>query len=69
MTDFLVWLARHHLRPKYSLLWLIAYGVCIFNFQYVGLWVVAWFVVAAIACTILEVWWNDYADDYSDLEE
>lgn len=67
MKDFLVWLARYHLRAKYSGLWGINCMLWAFSYRYIGNWMFLWLPLSAIPITILEVWWNDYADDYSDL--
>lgn len=69
MKRFWVGAARYFLRPKQSNLWWIAgvtYGL---GYQYVGLWAVLWLFITAIITSTLEVWWNEYADDYDDLRD
>lgn len=69
MRKFGTWIGRYFLRPKYSFLWWMAgvtYGL---SYIHIGMWAVLWLVLSALPITALEVWWNDYADDYSDLAD
>lgn len=68
MKAFFVWIARQHLRPKFSGLWVIVCMILAFSTRHIGAWAFLWMIVSVIPVAALEVWWNDYADDYSDLE-
>lgn len=69
MNQFWKWFARGLLRERFSTLWLWAFACAVMSFTYVGWWAVLWLIIAAVPISFLEVWWNEYADDYDDLEE
>lgn len=69
MKRFAKWTARYFLRTKYSSLWWFAGCVWGLSFGHIGYWAFLWLFVSAFPITVLEVWWNDYADDYDDLRE
>lgn len=69
MKKFGKWIARHHLRERYSLLWCFATCCWALSFHAIGLWAALGLLLSSIPIVALEVWWNEYADDYDDLEE
>jgi 4-hydroxybenzoate polyprenyltransferase len=70
MKKFGTWLARSFLRKTHTNLWVVCVIILISSAPYIGTWwaFLAMFVLA-VPASALEAWWNDYADDCSDLEE
>lgn len=68
MKKFGKWIARYALRPKFSYLWWVAGVVCGLSYAHIGLWAILWLFLSSFPISFLEVWWNEYADDYDDLE-
>lgn len=68
MKKFGKWFVRGVLREKYSALWVWACVGSTLALIHIGWWALLCLIIAAIPITALEVWWNEYADDYDDLE-